>query len=98
MSAETVHEIQSLYVGRRADDRMMIGCHLVESGPGATWVHFSFSQAWDTRRCAGQNLFHERRIKISLEADSLFRIVPCQQNSLPFAAKVKARRHVDHHR
>src|SRR5258706_13893796 len=98
VTTEAVHEKQTFYVRRWSDDGVMIGSHLVESGPGTPGIYFSFSQTRHTHRGMGQDLFHEGWVEFSFEARGLFGIVPRQQNSLSFSPKVKARRHVNHHR
>src|SRR6266404_2256273 len=97
VTTEAVHEKQTFYVRRWSDDGVMIGSHLVESGPGTPGIYFSFSQTRHTHRGMRQDLFHEGWVEFSFEARGLFRIVPRQQNSLPFSPKVKACRHVNHH-
>src|SRR6266550_8415655 len=46
----------------------------------------------------GENFFYEGWIEICFEPSRLFRIIPREQNSFPFAAKMKTGRHIDDHR
>ncbi len=98
VAAETVDEVQAFDIRRRTDDRMMIGSHFVESGPGAAGIYFSFRQHRNARGSVRQNLFDESVIKFSFEARRFLRIIPGEQDSLPLATKMKAGRHVDDHR
>src|ERR1700682_2507855 len=97
LAAKGVHEIQACYVRRWPNDGMMIWSHLVQPSPGAARIHAGFGQTRHARSRVRQDFLDERWIKFSLEARRLFRIIPSQENSLPFAPEVKAGGHVDHH-
>src|SRR5215475_15171309 len=97
VTAETVYEVQAFDVWRRTDDGMMIGSHFIETGPGASWIHFGFGQHGHARSGMRQDFLHESLIEVSLESRRFFGIIPSEQNALPFATKMKPSRHVDDH-
>src|ERR1044072_6829265 len=98
MATETVDEVETFDVRRGTDDRVMVRSHLVKPGPRAPGIDAGFGKHGHTRSCMRQNFFDERRIEFSFKAGCLCGIVPCEQYSLPFTAKMKAGGHVDDHR
>ena len=59
VTAEAVGEVEAADVGRRADDRVMVGRHLVESGPSAARIDLRFGEAGHTRGGVRENLLDE---------------------------------------
>ena len=59
VTAKAVGEVEAADVGRRADDRVMVGRHLVESGPSAARIDLRFGEAGHTRGGVRENLLDE---------------------------------------
>ena len=76
---------------------MVVGGHFVESGPGALGVHRHIFKYWNAVGGAGQDFFDERRVELGLIARCFFGIVPGQQESAGFRAKMEAVGHIDDH-
>src|SRR6185295_6515536 len=98
VAAETIYEEEPFYIRRRSDDRMMIRRHFIKPRPCASRVDAGLSQNRNPRSRVGENLLNKRFIEFGFEAGRFLRIVPGEENSLPFAAKMKTGGHVYHHR
>src|ERR1041385_7705073 len=98
VAAETIYEEESFHIRRRSDDGMMIRGHFIKSRPRASRVDAGLSQNRHARSRMRENLLNKCFIKFGFEAWRFFRIVPGEENSLAFAAKVKTGGHVYHHR
>src|SRR5260370_32598468 len=94
VSAEPVGEVEARYAWRGAEDRVMIGRHLVKSGPRALRVHFGLLQTGHAIHAASENFLDERWIELGLEPRRFLRIVPGQQQPQPFRAEMEAGRHI----
>src|SRR6185369_3854132 len=97
MPAESIHEKQPFNVKRWSNDRVMVRRHLVKPGPSASRIYTSLRQNRNARCGSRQYLLDEGLVELRFETRRLIRIIPGQQNPPTFAAKMKSRRHVDHH-
>src|SRR5436190_5788959 len=97
VSAEAVDEIETGHVRRRSNNRVMVRGHLVKPRPCPAWIDSRFGEHRDAGRGMSQDLLDKSFVELSLETWCFFRVVPGQENPLPFPAKMKAGGHIDHH-
>ena len=97
MAAEAVGEEEAGEFGDGSEDRVVVGRHFVEAGPGALGVDLGLLQAGEAVDTAGEDLFDEGAVEIELEAGGLFGVVPGEQESAALGAVVEAGGHVDDH-
>jgi len=72
-----------------AQDAMVVGRHLIESGPCALGIDCKILKYRHAIGGVDENFFDKRWLKVSLEARCFFRIVPGQKEPAPFRTKVK---------
>ena len=97
VSAETVGQEKAWHSGSFAQNWMVVRRHLIQAGPRTLGIHRQIREAGHAVGRAGQDFFDEGGIEIRFEAGRFFGIVPGQQKSAGFGAKVKSVRHVDDH-
>ena len=90
VAAESVGAEKTLPSLDRPDDAVMVGRHLVQSGPGALGIDRQILEAGHAIGGARQNLLDERRLEVGVEARRLLGIVPRQQEAEALRAEVKA--------
>src|SRR5580704_14389104 len=97
MTTEAIRQKESGNARSFSQDRMVIGSHLVQAGPCAFGIDGEILEDGYAVGGACKHLLYKCRFEVCLVARRLFRIVPRQQKSQSFRAKVEAVRHVDNH-
>src|SRR5580698_5559437 len=90
VSAETVGKEKSRDTWSLAQNWMVVWRHLIQAGPRPLRIHREISKAGHAVCRAGQDFFDESRIEIRLEAGRFFGVVPGQEKSARFGAKMKS--------
>src|SRR4051812_12596642 len=90
VSAEAVGEKKSRHFGNRSKDGVVVGGHLVKSGPTALRINGKILEARHAVSGARQHLFDECGIEVGVVSRSvLLWIVPRQQESKRFRPEVE---------
>src|SRR5262245_59637909 len=76
----------------------MVRCDLIHSRPAFSRIDFDLGELRHALYRSSQDLFDESVVEICSEAVGLFGVGPRQKEARTFAPKMKAGRHIDHHR
>ena len=90
MAAEAVGEKESGHTRRLAQNRVVIGSHLVEARPGSFRIHCKILEHWHTVGGTNKNFLHKCRIELGVVAGLFFEIVPRQKEAAATKAAVPA--------
>src|SRR5215472_8135549 len=98
MAAETIGQEESRHAGSWSQDGVVIGRHLVQSGPPSLRVDGEIFKHRDAISGEGQDFLDEGWLEIGVVTAGLLRIVPGKEKATAFRAEVKAVAHVNDHR